>query len=504
MEADSLDRFQSTLIRHTGLVIPELDHPQLAELLKKRVRALRMPSHRDYLALLENDSSKSRDEWRHLSHTLTIGESYFFRDNGQMTLLRETILPDLIKNNRHRGQLRIWSAGCSTGEEPYSLAMILHRIEHLIPDWQVMILGTDINETALAKAQKGIYSRWAMRQLDDAQKALYFKKDKRGFKLSQLIRDRVRFKPINLIKTPFPSIEGDLHDMDLILCRNVLIYFSQETGHRLARKFAETLRSGGYLLTSHAELSAPYPPGLNVRIMPESIIFQKLDGDDPKHKPTSPRPPTSTAPLLAQLDANAAARPSTIPAHTTPLPTHPPSAAQPHRWQADVKRLQEAFMTKRYKEALALAEQMLTQDTVDQQRFEILFLTARIHANRGAYRLAAELCDRLTALDRFSERPHLLLAHLLEAQESATPEADALQIRHHLQKALYLNPDSIAALLEMSALHRRLGEPHRARRLQKAAQSLLMQWPHQEAPEFLEDWSLAGLKEELSRTLESS
>ena len=176
-----------------------------------------------YFEFLVSDAGESAQGWKDLIPILTNGETYFFRDRGVFSLLRNTILPELIERNRARRSLRIWCAGCSTGEEPFSIALLL---DLLLPDsksWDIAILGTDINEEALAKAAQGIYSTWSFRLMDDDLRDSYFKYEADGWKIADSLKKMVSFQYGNILEAGRVSLGGRVGDFDLLICRNVFI-----------------------------------------------------------------------------------------------------------------------------------------------------------------------------------------------------------------------------------------------------------------------------------------
>ncbi|MDE2258962.1 MAG: protein-glutamate O-methyltransferase CheR, partial [Betaproteobacteria bacterium] len=170
----------------------------------------------------------TRTQIEGLASHLTVGETYFFREKRSLEIFEEQILPELV---RARGEterhLRIWSAGCCTGEEPYSIAMLLDR---LIPDlkkWNVTILATDINPQFLRKAVLGVYGEWSFRNMPSWLKEQYFKRRENGrFEIQPRIRKMVTFSYLNLAEDAYPSLVNNTNAMDVIFCRNVLMYFS--------------------------------------------------------------------------------------------------------------------------------------------------------------------------------------------------------------------------------------------------------------------------------------
>jgi chemotaxis protein methyltransferase CheR len=201
---------------------------------------------------------------------ITVGETSFFRDKYQMKLIQHILLPQLIraKEAAHDLTLRIWSAGCSTGEEIYTIAMLLTDMI-LLSNWTLHLLGTDINKAALEKAKAGIYSRWSMRSIPDYYKNKYFIEKNKMFKLSKDIINLVNFSYLNLNENFYPSILNGTVAQDLILCRNVMIYFDNEHITQIMNKFSQCLNEKGLLL-----LGASDP----INIADTSLILHHEEG----------------------------------------------------------------------------------------------------------------------------------------------------------------------------------------------------------------------------------
>lgn len=203
----------------------------------------------DYLQQLIS-SSKNSPYINFLVASITVGESYFFRDSAQMNLLEKNLLPRLIKRKQKEGEnnLRIWSAGCSTGEEIYTVAMLLCELIADKDAWSLYLLGTDINVEALEKAVAGVYSQWSMRSTPEYYQQRYFVKKNNHYAISDSIKSMVTFNYLNLIGDIYPSILHGTNDQDLILCRNVLIYFDEEHALQIVNKLSTCLIEGGYLI----------------------------------------------------------------------------------------------------------------------------------------------------------------------------------------------------------------------------------------------------------------
>lgn len=190
-----------------------------------------------------------------LATCLTIGETYFFRDTNLFKILREKLLPDIINSRRYSNRsLTIWSAGCSSGEEPYSIAIL---IKELIPDyknWNIRIIATDINENFLSKARAGIYSEWSFRGMDLNFKNRYFKTiENKHYKINDDIMSLVMFYNLNLSNDTYLLDNRTINNVDIIFCRNVLMYFSEQVAHEIIRRFYSIITNGGWLLGAPTE-----------------------------------------------------------------------------------------------------------------------------------------------------------------------------------------------------------------------------------------------------------
>jgi chemotaxis protein methyltransferase CheR len=206
---------------------------------------LTKPEYLQQLLVANSDSPL----WKDLISGITVGETYFFRDQKQMQLLQETVLPHLILAKRKSGDLslRIWSAGCASGEELYSIIILLNEMLTDIAQWRLKFLGTDINITVLQKALSGRYSEWSMRSIAPFYKNKYLRPDDSSYVLREDIVARADFTYLNLNES-FPSIINGTNAQDLIICRNVLIYFDDVHIKEIMQKLCQSLTPGGYLL----------------------------------------------------------------------------------------------------------------------------------------------------------------------------------------------------------------------------------------------------------------
>lgn len=232
-----------------------------------------------------------------LASYLTIGETYFFRHKELFDVLEERILPELVSERRGKVQrLRLWSAGCCTGEEAYSLAILIRR---LIPDyarWNITILASDINPRFLQKAQAGVFREWSFRKAPDWLKDRYFSvMDKGQYAISPEIRKMVTFFPLNLVEDAYPSLLNDTNAMDIILCRNVLMYFAPEKAGNVLGKLALALMDGGWLAVSPCEMFSVTVPELVAWGSPEMTLFRRRKGDQAGAEPIADSAPIPAA-----------------------------------------------------------------------------------------------------------------------------------------------------------------------------------------------------------------
>ncbi|SFG68636.1 CheR family methyltransferase [Methylobacterium gossipiicola] len=254
----------------------------LLDRLRKRYRANDLTEAAAYLGLLD-DRLAGPAEWAALEAEITIGETFFFRYAEQFAALRGTILPGLVAARAPERSLKIWSAGCSTGAEPYSLAILLHEIlGAALPEWRVDILGTDISTAALATARAGLYGRWAMRTLPPEERLRYFVPGpirpgpgREGtYTLRPEYRRMVRFERRNLMDLVDGSAAPRTDAFDLILCRNVLIYFEAEVVLGIVRGLGRRLRPDGWLLVGHAEPNPDFAQTLDPVNLPGTVAYR--------------------------------------------------------------------------------------------------------------------------------------------------------------------------------------------------------------------------------------
>ena len=210
-----------------------------------------------------------------LGTSMTVGETHFFRVAPQIDALRNVVLPDLIARHTADRRLRVWSAGCSTGEEPYTLAMLIcEQLPQLKQDWDIQLVATDLNRAALEVARLGVYGEWSFRDSPLDLRARYFTPTGKQWRLNDQVRGMVRFAHLNLAEDPFPFASGS-DGIDLILCRNVTIYFGEHATQRLYVRFANALDPAGWLLLGPSDPVPTPASALEVTALDGALLWRR-------------------------------------------------------------------------------------------------------------------------------------------------------------------------------------------------------------------------------------
>jgi len=537
--------FIQLIARHTGLVIREQDQAALSEKIFLRMKALELDFPETYYQLLDAPTFESHQEWQKLVLHLTNLESYFFRDKGQFILLRNCILPELINRKQDSKILRIYSAGCSTGEEPYSLAILL---KELIPDleqWELLILGTDINQEALEKAQTGIYSPWSFRSVKEDIKQKYFRSIQKQYQIDPQIRKMVKFQTLNLVKDPFPQLDSDLSELDLIICRNVFIYFEEAAIAKVIDKYYQTLQPLGYLITGHAELYGQNLNQFQTKIFPESLVYQRpvdnLVNEPPASLTTEQGLPSSNEDnfLPSDLKIDAGTRGCGdgergilmhgdeknffIATDSCPLPfqakisstqtdrTITASSKQPHPLSSGSSKTETNFNQETDQELLRKAQILLRQKAYNlaiRQVNKVLqknpnncyayYLMAKIQVNLHQYKEATHYCHEALEIDSFFIEPHYLLAQIAQEQNNL------VEAKRLLKQIIYLEPYSLVAYFQLSHIYQQEGDEKRSIKMQQALLNILKQLPANAKILELGNLTAAELILELETTLQVS
>lgn len=257
---------------HCGLYFDNDNRYLLEKRLAGRLQALNLPTFRDYFYYLRYDRGHEQ-EMSNIMDILTTNETYFFREAFQLKAFTEEIVPELVAAKARQGDrtLRIWSAGCSSGEEPYTIAMLLLETPAL-RGWRVEIVGTDISQRVLQLARKGLYRASSFRATDDRSINRFFTRQEDGHQISDEVRGLVSFSQLNLFDQTRLALLGK---MDVIFCRNVIIYFDLAAKKRVIESFSRILVPGGFLLLGHSESLMNITTQFTLRHFVNDMVYQR-------------------------------------------------------------------------------------------------------------------------------------------------------------------------------------------------------------------------------------
>jgi chemotaxis protein methyltransferase CheR len=503
-----LEEFCHLITVQTGLKIREQDRMALSKCIVNRVQTLELAGAEAYYHRLREALSQDEQGWaKHpelqiLAPAITTGESYFLRDRGQIDILEHQLLPELIQQKREavklgiclQPTLKIWSAGCSTGEEVYTLATLLKQ---LLPDWQswnIKILGTDLNPEAIERARRGIYKRWSFRQTPPEFRAQYFREHDEGWEVDYSLRRFTLFQPMNLLQPGNWAENPHLQGMDLILCRNVFIYFQHDAIARVLKQFHTVLNPSGYLITGHSELQGQDMGGFKTLVLPESVIYRRITGGS-ESLPSTPirlqntlSPGRSAHPTLSSnnLDISRLVhkdfRTRSLQKEKTTSPvqsTHPaPIKSVKVEYRSHFQRgesLEEGLVQiyhflqqGRYTAMLTAIERLLEQAP---DHSELYYLQAQAYANQGYLDQAITACEQAFCLNADCLDSLYLLAQIAEEQN------DLKRAKTLLRKILYLDSTAVAAYIDLGTLYVNEGEIDRAQKMFQTAWDILRSLP---------------------------
>lgn len=398
-----LGKFSEFVAVHMGLQFPPERWPDLDRGIRKAMPEFGFADEEECVNWLMS-APLTRKQIEILADDLTVGETYFFRDPRIFEILAAQIVPQIIQSRRGSGQhLRFWSAACCTGEEAYSLAIALRRAIPDLASWQVTILGTDINPRFLRKAVAGVFGEWSFRGVPEWLKQTYFKPIAQGqYQILPEIRRMVRFEHLNLAKDTYPSLLTDTNAMDVILCRNVLMYFSPSRVRQVFRQLHRCLVDSGWLALSASEMPFAANDEFECVAFGDAVLLRKA---------SCAEPPTVMpfVPLTKDVEKKGSS-----------------AKAAPKTEAAGVDN----------------AQQMIR--------------SAREAANQGRLSEALVLVDRLLRIEKMNPIAHYLRAMILQEQGIILEAAKAL--RH----AVYLDPGFVLAHFALGALNCNAGRPRQA------------------------------------------
>jgi chemotaxis protein methyltransferase CheR len=439
-KSDEMD-FGKLVGQRLGMEVRDHQRPGMRVSLENACRRFGHSSAAPFLRAVKQ-ASLSSPEWEYLVAQVTVGESYFFRDEAQFNWLEKDWLPAIVAEKRRARDfsLRIWSAGCSDGQELYSIAIMLNQNLPEDENWKVTLLGTDVNVEALNTAVRGKYSAWSFRATPVHIVSRYFNEEGNSYVLRSDIRNRASFAYCNLVEDTFPSILNQINNLDLIICRNVFIYFSINIVRKIMEKFSASLVPGGTVLIGASD---PVESGIDGlipqhgtsvlhfrRSSPENDL-SSLSGQTRQNLKThsqgkgfQPGPAVSSG--VASSVSSSAPRPLPVPPGS-----YNKAAAEKSLTVSKLSAMPAVSVS-------ADANSASTDALVD---------TARKLADQGNLDGAAEICHQLIEKDSLASSAHFLLALIyIERADAALAEAA-------LRKVLFLDRNNLEAHFQLGLLN---------------------------------------------------
>lgn len=466
-------RLNDHFANQMGLYLPPSRMEDMRKNLKAVAKEFSMEPADCAYWLLKGPLSKNQIDV--VAYHFTVGETYFFRDSKIFEVLEDEVLWKLIRERRNTSKhLRFWSAACCTGEEPYSLAMLLRRLLSDIDSWQVSILATDINQSFLKKARHGVYGDWSFRVTSSAIKERFFTPTSHGkFEIAPEIKKMVHFATLNLVNSE--SMAGVVPcSMDVIMCRNVLMYFHQDQVEPVLRKFHAALADGGVLIVNPIELMY-VPEELFDRPTHSGAILRKRSLDQavaPAQGDTKIFP--TVVDCVRQNLPSPAIEQSIVPQPRPMVPQHEAGKMDFAEQAADsltgskcAEEAKELFLQGRYAECVQHLLKHNQEDLNDPADFMLL---ARAYSNDGELKAALQWIDKAIEHDRLNHTLYYVRATILQAL-SDVGEAIA-----SLRQALFLEPQFVVAEFYLASLLHQSGKKMEAGQRFRSALLLLKQY----------------------------
>jgi chemotaxis protein methyltransferase CheR len=447
-----LDRFRAVIAGRIGLQFDDAKLGFLGEVLQRRLDHFGRPS---YAYLDDLEQSLSTSEVSALACELTVGETYFFRNVEQFRALAEVALPECMRARKKQGTLRLLSAGCASGEEAYSIAIVA-RETVADPSWDVLVRAVDVNPIALAKAVAARYSPWALRDTPINQQQKWFRPDGREMRLDETMRRAVRIGAGNLVRDD-PDL-WPAAGYDVIFCRNVLMYFAPEQMRLVVERIARSLVPGGFLFLGHAETLRGVSDAFHLRHTHGTFYYQRKEDANSattpavgfEISPASPRAP------IAAFDETWVETIRSATERVAALVPLPPTGSAPRPKIAwDLAPALDLLRKERFTDAL---ENLRGRPNESEHDPDTLLLEAALLVQSGQLATAEIACQRLIVVDELNAGAHYLLALCREHAGDLDGAGEYDRI------AAYLDPAFAMPRLHLGVLARRAGNTETAQR----------------------------------------
>lgn len=432
MKHSDYGRFNRLLLERCGMYFSESRQAELASGVKQAFAASMCTNLDDYYRLLLDPKAGAVDMDR-LINAVTVSETHFFRNQPQFDALYHHVLPELIRRRQSMRTMRIWSAGCASGEEPYSIAILLRELLPDIDDWSITILGTDINNEALYRARKALYGEWAFREERAARlRSRYFRPVGKLYELNPEVQRMVTFSRLNLAEDVYPNYETNTTAMDLILCRNVTIYFSESVTQMVVSRFYESLVDEGWLIVGHAEPSVSIYAQYATYNYPGTVLYKRSHHS----QPLLPESQWLSLPLLNfHMEHDVVKQ----------LPTETFQAAPQHKKSDRFEHALQLLQYGRSEEARNVLLEVVKSRPSDAK---VRAALGQAFANLGEWGLAEFWCSEAVHLDKLAADAYYTLALVFQHQGELN-----LAIAN-MKKVVYLQRDNVLGHFGLADLYR--------------------------------------------------
>jgi chemotaxis protein methyltransferase CheR len=436
LSIEEFRRFRDLIHRHSGIYLEESKLDSLRISLVTRATRLGYGTLNDYYDALGRDER----EFNELLNLVTINETSFFRFPAQFDALRDSVVPEIMARKEPGDRdLRVWSAGCSTGEEPYSIAMALLDTGITASGWKPQVLGTDVSTTALARAKSGVYGKRAMMNITPDIISRHFERTMSGdYRVNDRVRSIVDFGYQNLIKEPYPlSLMGN---WDIIFCRNVTIYFRIESTRRVVRNFFNSLNEGGYLFIGHSETLTSISDDFEAVEVGGVFLYRKK----PAPSRRLVRPDAAAARPARSVSRSAFGRSESAGA-SEPASAHSSAEDPALDIEAVLERARKDLKEGRPDRVVEAAGSILDADP---NNAEAHLLLGYVHADTGDYERALAECPKALAIDPLLPVPRYILGIIYQRQ------GDFVRAISELKKTVYIDADFALAHLNLANIYK--------------------------------------------------
>ncbi len=467
--ANMLEELSRLITTHMGLYFPEKKWNALTKGLNFVINDLGI----DIYQLIQGlQASPSKEIINAITTRLTIGETYFLRDKNFFQILQDHILRGIIKHpKRKTKKIIFWSAGCATGEEPYSIAILVDQMRPVLKGWDITIIASDINPLALNKAKKGIYSNWSLRGTPEKIIKKYFTQTPGNYyEIVPHIRQMVQFCQLNLMDDNYPAALNFFEGVDIILCRNVLMYFNEQARNNALKKLSRLLIENGWLITGPAESGFVNLEEFTAVRFPNALY----------HRKGLPRTIIETAkPIRFKREGY----------HTRPvLPTHagrrltdrkhtrrisdrkisrPPEKPKYDLYQEALNDYNQGEYAQSMKKLLSIVSKGASNNNSFLMKTESMILLAKSYANIGELEQARNWCEKAIESEKLNPEIYYLLSTIFQ---SAGDIDDSVK---SLKQSIYLDHEFIMAHFTLGMLLLQKKMPAESRKSMQNALSLL-------------------------------